>query len=412
MVLFVLIPYAAEKASVKLIIAIASALLPILPALAALAQAPNWTLRQAIPAPTGRFNVGTLTLRIVDSSRATSRHITDRPLTVQVWYPALGPKRVNLGAPYISEPGLVDSMIARAYLDLRPDDIRVWGSLKLTATPDASPAQSPHAGWPVLVLSHGMGVSRVQYSSLSQELASHGYVVLAIDHPIGGFMLDPDGRVLTPGVDSLLYPDHPLAHVVRDWAGDAAFAIREVTRRLGTSLSVGITLLLDTARVGMVGHSLGGAAALQACRSEPLFNACADMDGYPFGDVEQEGVGRPFLTLLSEPDHRHRLPPKDSAEAAQRERFAQMGKERDSMWAAIGARFPRVPSYIVELQGTGHMSFSDAPFEAPTLLQNVGATLSPSGMYRLISEYLLAFFDHYVRGQPLRLIQPGRISVS
>lgn len=389
---------------------LALALLPILSAFPARAQAPTWTLRQPIPAPTGRLNVGTLTLRMVDSSRATSRHIADRPLTVQVWYPAVGPKRVDLGAPYISDSGLIDSMTVRAYLDLKPEDIRAWEGVKLTAVPHAAPPPSPRAGWPVLVFSHGLGVSRVQYSSLNQELASHGYVVLAIDHPMGGFTLDPGGRVLTPGVDSLPYPDHPLAHVVRDWAGDAAFAIREAARRLGTS-SAGVRLPLDTTRIGMLGHSLGGAAALQGCRSELLFRACADMDGYPFGDVEQEGVGKPFLTLLSEPDHRHRPPPRDSAEAARREQFAKMGKERDSMWAAIVERFPRVPSYVVVLRGTGHMSFSDAPFQAPTLLQDVGATLSPSDMYRLTSDYLLAFFDHHLRGQPLRLIRPSRTSV-
>jgi dienelactone hydrolase len=398
-------------ASVKPAMAIVAALFQILLTRSALAQAPTWNHRVAIPAPRGPFSVGTLTLRMTDSTRATSRHIANRPLTVQVWYPAQRPKRSERDVPYISEPGLLDSMIQRAYLDLKPDDIRAWAGLTLPAMAEAPPAKpSRAAGWAVLVLSHGFGVSRTQYGILSLELASHGYVILAIDHPMGGFTLDPDGRVLTPGVDSVPYPDHPLAYVVRDWARDASFAIREVARRLGASASVGITLSLDTTRIGMLGHSLGGAAALQACRTEALVKACADMDGYPFGDVEEEGVGKPFLTLLSEPDRRHRPPAKDSAEAAQREQFAQMGRERDSTWEAIRGRFPRVSSFVVKLRGTGHMSFSDAPFQAPALLQGVGATLSPSQMDRLISDYLLAFFDHYIRGQPLRLLQ--RVSAS
>src|SRR2546425_1025709 len=65
---------------------------------------------------------------------------------------------------------------------------------------------------------------------------------------------------------------------------------------------------------GTLGHSLGGAAALEACVSQALLRACADMDGYPFGDVEQQGVGRPFLVLLSQPDRdnplRHEIPPR------------------------------------------------------------------------------------------------------
>jgi dienelactone hydrolase len=388
---------------------IGTTLFALLAAAGASGQAPGWVDRQAIPAPTGPFKVGTLTLRMTDSSRATSRHIATRPLTVQVWYPGRTAEREARGVPYVADRGLLDSMITRGYLDLKPEEIRPWADLTLAAVDDAPPAPSPRSGWPVLVLSHGFGASRTQYAILSQELASHGYVVLAVDHPMGGFSLDPQGRVLTVGVDSLPYQDHPLAHVVLDWAADASFVVREARKRLAAGL--GIVILLDSARVGMLGHSLGGAAALQACRSEAGVRACADMDGYPFGEVEQQGVGKPFLTLLSQPDQRNRPPARDSAETARREQFAQMGRERDSTWLAISARYPSVPSFIVKLRGTGHLSFSDAPFEAPALLRDVGATLSPQEMNRLVSRYLMAFFDRYLQGVPQSLLRPGLTSV-
>ncbi len=129
------------------------------------------------------------------------------------------------------------------------------------------------------------------------------------------------------------------------------------------------------------------------------------MDGATFGDVTTEGVGKPFLVLLSAPVALS--PPKDSAERAQRERFAKMGRERDSSWAATMAMYPAVPGFVVKILGTGHMSFSDAPFQFPSEMQNTGSTLPPERAYWLVTERLLAFFDHFLKGEPLRLLHPG-----
>jgi dienelactone hydrolase len=376
-----------------------------------MARAQAWSTRTPLPQPTGSYAVGTDVFRIVDSSRATSRSIRTRPLTVQRWYPA----RRGTGdgaAPYLAEPALLDSMVRESYLDLAPDEMQGWSDVHLSARRGASAAATPdRRGWPAVVLSHGLGVARAHYSGLAQELASRGYVVLAIDQPIGGFTLAPDGRLLRPGVDSLHYPARPLASIVRDWAIDDALVVRRVaalTRQRSTSV---VAVPIDTARVAAIGHSLGGAAALQACLSQPLFRACADMDGDVFGDVETSGVGKPILVLLSEPDQRGRPPARDSAEAARRVRFARVGRERDSTWTAICALQRGVPCFVAKLLGTAHFSFTDAPFQIPSELRDVGATLTPTEMHRAISERLLDFLDHSLLGAPLRLLQPGVNSV-
>jgi dienelactone hydrolase len=364
----------------------------------ATAQVQDRSTRTPLPSPSGSFAVGVGTLHFTDSTRATSRSIRTRPLTVQLWYPAQRGSGTGL-ASYVTEPGLLDAMVRDTYLDLDSATMRQWSHMRLAARANARPAAPPDVrGWPVLVLSHGMGVARMHYSALAQELASHGYVVLAIDHPIGGFTLAPDGRLLRPGVDSLHYAERPIISAVRDWAIDDAFVLRHTSALLRAPSASRVTLDIDTTRAGVLGHSLGGAAALQACRAPSSFVACADMDGAPFGDVETQGVGKPMLVLLSEPDHRHQPLPRDSAEAAGRRRFAAMGRERDSTWSAICALQRGAPCYVVKLRGTGHFSFSDAPFQFPAELRNVGATLSPAEMHRAISSRLLAFFDRFVRG--------------
>lgn len=369
------------------------------------AQTPDWTQHAPLPAPNGRYPVGTLTLHLEDWTRPTSRHLPSRPLVVQVWYPARAPSGPR--APYIPDRGLLDSMRVRGYLDLPVSEMRSWDTVTLAARAKAIPAKARRAeGWPVLVFSHGMGLSRSSYASYLQMLASHGYVVLAIDHPMGGFTIGPERQVLTPGVDSVPYPyPRVLGPLVRDWARDASYVVRQAATSLGPSSAHGLRLSIDTTRVGMLGHSLGGAAALQACHSESLFLACADMDGDTFGDVDSDGVGKPFLVLLSHP--LFSSVPRDSAANAEGERLLQMGRVRDSAWAATIEKQPSVPAYVVKIAGTGHMSFTDAPYLFPSTLLGTSSVLDRDLAYKLISEKLLAFFDHYLNGARLKHLRPG-----
>jgi predicted dienelactone hydrolase len=55
-------------------------------------------------------------------------------------------------------------------------------TVKLSATADAIPL-ARRGGWPVVLFPPGFGVERELYAGLAEDLASHGYVVLAIDHP-------------------------------------------------------------------------------------------------------------------------------------------------------------------------------------------------------------------------------------
>ena len=71
-------------------------------------------------------------------------------------------------------------------------------SVKLAATVDATPL-ARRGGWPVVLFSPGFGVERELYAGLVEDLASHGYVVVSIDHPHDAGVVEfPDGRVVIP----------------------------------------------------------------------------------------------------------------------------------------------------------------------------------------------------------------------
>ena len=381
-----------------------------------IAQQSEWSTILPLPRSSGPYSVGTATLRFVDTAALSSRTRLVRPITVRAWYPAVAGTGTG-PAPYMSDPALLDSMIANKYLDEPESEMRGWKDLRLAARLAAKPAVSQtRTGWPVVTFSHGFGVSSIHYASLIQELASRGYVVLAVDHPNGGFALAPDGSLLLPGRDSLRVrrradslddsPDSTLAWLTKTWAREGALAVRRAAY-FAVRAAGGWRLRLDTTRVAMIGHSIGGAAALEACRDQRIISVCVDMDGQPFGDVEALGVGKPFLVLLSQPA-RITIPSKDSAEARHREEFAKMGRERDNLWTAIIALHPNVPSFVVSIEGTGHMTFSDAPFQLPSQLKDVGATLSPRDMDALVKSYLLDFLDHFLQGKAMGL-KPGLV---
>lgn len=375
---------------------------------------------QPLPRPSGQYSIGTERFTMVDTAVFLSGDRVARPLTAQVWYPSQADGH-SPRALYVEPGALLDAMIREKYQDLPPAAIREWGVLPLSASTGAPPARTPSKrGWPVLVFSHGFGVSRISYAAFAQEFASRGYIVITIDHPFGGFMVAPDGRLLEPGGDSLrrrlgsasamATVDSALAWDARWWSAEGVAALRRLAAGR-TGVAVLASLVIDTARAGMLGHSLGGAAALQGCRDHALFRACADMDGAPVGDVERAGVRKPILALLSEPGG-PAAEAKDSAERVRHAEFARMGRERDSTWRAIVKHDAPIPVFVQVFRGTAHFSFSDAPFLMPSLLRGTGSTRSARDAYALIVSRLADFFDHFLRGAPLRLLKPGVTTVS
>ena len=256
-----------------------------------------------LPSPTGPHAIGTTVLHLTDSTRvdpilaASGRY---RELTVQVWYPATAAGS-DARAPYIPDSGLVDAMLETQYWDQSDADIERWRTIRTHAYLDA-PVATNGSRWPLLVFSHGLGVARAHYTALIQDLASHGYVVAAVEHPYGGFMAAPDGRILTPAQDSVDFDDPAIvANRTGVWSADVTSVLDRMLN--GRHEAGRFASVIDTTRIGMLGHSIGGAAALEACLSDARIKACVNFDGAPFGQVEEEGLRRPTLVMGSGPDY-------------------------------------------------------------------------------------------------------------
>jgi hypothetical protein len=148
---------------------------------------------------------------------------------------------------------------------------------------------------------------------------------------------------------------------------------------------------LDLARLGVFGHSFGGATAAQVCQMDARCKAGIDMDGDLFGDVVQTGLEKPFVVIQSDEG--------SCSDSSCRSFQQEIG--------AILRTVPQGASYSISIRGTKHFNFTDyavlfSPLRAFGLL---GSIEGARGL-EITRAYVRAFFDTYLNKMPSALL-PG-----
>ncbi len=173
---------------------------------------------------------------ILNFDKATGKApLYDRPLKVEIWYPALLPSGVIEQTTYEMK---VPTAAADKDASGKPQTLSIPGK----ALRDAPPATGQ--SYPLVVVSHGYPGSRYFLSYLSENLASKGYVVAAIDH-----------------TDSVFGDEKAFPSTLLNRSNDQLFTVGAI---LDLAASPGHFLkgLVDPARVGIIGYSMGGYGAL------------------------------------------------------------------------------------------------------------------------------------------------------
>jgi predicted dienelactone hydrolase len=241
----------------------------------------------------------------------------------------------------------------------------------------------------------GLAALTTDYTALAEDLASHGYVVVGFDAPYrSSVVVLPDGRVITrtPECNADLVSgsqQEQLANKLAGaWSADTSFALDRLQRLNATDPSGRFFNRLDLQRVGVFGHSLGGATALKFCHDDARCKAGIDIDGEPLGRVAEAGVTQPFMFLLS--DH------SDESDAE--------SLRIDANIRSIYDRLPSSGRLRITIRGASHFRFSDdgALLKIPLVL----SAMHKFGIVRLDGRRQLevtahcvsAFFDEYMKG--------------
>ncbi|MFD3683942.1 alpha/beta hydrolase family protein [Nocardiopsis sp. NPDC058631] len=334
------------------------------------------TARASLPAPTGERPVGRTTLHLVDGDREDVWVGGPRELMVTLWYPA----RSDAGrrAPYMTRAESAAVLEANGVTDLPPDALH---RVRTHSRADVAPARA-EGGLPLVVLSPGAGHNRIWFSSLAEELASHGFVVAAVDHAHESAPVEfPDGLVTgCAGCDN---GDWPLGAANR--AEDVSFLLDRLT---GPDPAWRWSHVIDASRVGMAGHSWGGSATAQTLRTEERVDAGINLDGPYYASALEGDLDKPLALIENDQGH---------------------------SWEGVARMWPRLTGWRqwIRLAGSGHSNGIDQglvteqlglrDLYTPQAWRNLYGDIPAERGLGLVRAYGVAFFDHHLRGggQPL-----------
>jgi dienelactone hydrolase len=328
-----------------------------------------------LPVPTGPASVGTRSLMLVDHSRVDPfdpRH-RHRRLMIQVWYPAL-PR--GLRAAYLA-PG-----VARIFAVEHRLPAATFMQVRTNAYKDARPLEHP-GGYPTVVFSPGYRVPHALYTTLLEDLASQGFVVIALDHTYETDAVQfPDGELVRrslpadPGRQGRPASYRLLLRIIGQRVADVQFLKRSLP-----ALDQRVGQIIDRSRVGVFGHSLGGLTAAAALEANRTLSAGLDLDGSIFGPGARRSLARPFMIMTEHGD-------------GTMLRF----------WPRLrGARL------FVQIAGTRHLNFSDWNVLVPWLRTThasipVVGTIKSARALKIERAYLDAFFGRHLSNAPAPLL--------
>jgi hypothetical protein len=355
------------------------------------------TRSTALPTPTGPYKVGRTTFAWTDEARlnpfapATN---TRQELGIWMWYPA-APTPDSKPSEYLPEYWrraleqhngfILGKLLSR---DLARIETHSWTDA------DVSPGEP---SYPVVILRAGGGALSTDYTSLAEDLASYGYVVVSFDAPYRTVIMPfPDGRItIRSGRDNVESMPHAEAErfanrLMTAWIGDMKFVLDKL-EQLNTNDPTGrFKGKLNMQEIGIAGHSLGGATAAQFCHDDDRCKAGIDIDGMPFGNVIQQGLHRPFFFIMS--DH-----------------SKETGPEARNVKSDIESIYNKTPEgerWQVTIIGANHFSFSDQMLTMSpvfvSILQKLGmfGPLEKRRGLAVTSACVHTFFDVHLKGGP------------
>jgi predicted dienelactone hydrolase len=348
-----------------------------------------------IPAPSGPYSIGTSIYEMTDASRKElySGRDESRRFMIQVWYPA-EIKPTDTKAPWMANAAIFAPAIAR-FINMPPYFLDHLALVDIPAYQDAQLA-SAEKPFPIILFSHGWKGFNAQNSGQALELASHGYVIIAIQHTYGAVTtVFPDGTVAPNNPNALPADDNdPNYEVIarklaNQWAGDMSFVLDEINDP-NTEAGKFFNSKLDFSRIGVYGHSTGGGAAIQFCGTDSRCKAVLGMD--PFmrpvsAEVIAAGVSQPSFFMFSQYWF-------DDVNSINNTLFDQFQPNNANELGAI---------YIT---GTKHYDFSDLPLLSPIAPQlGLKGPLNGKRVTEIVNSYLIDFFEMTLNNKPSNLFK-------
>ncbi|KAL4867465.1 Alpha/Beta hydrolase protein [Aspergillus spectabilis] len=301
-----------------------------------------------IPRPPGPYSTVYNTAQLTDTTRLDpfSPHHNHRTVLTSSFIPTHCPTPLQ-ETPYL--PPATATYYTDLFATSNGLNLSNTSSFLHTLNLQTCPRPSHlNLNFPLLIFSPGFGTTRHLYHILAQEIANEGFIVISLDHPYDTEILEfPNGNII-PGMD---LNDTQIPLDVQTRAQDISFIIDQLSTPSGCSTLLGLRNCkvngLRTDRVGVYGHSLGGAAAAEAMRLDSRIVAGINLDGTMFAPVIETGLHIQSFLLFG---HENKT------------------QDTDPTWKEFWGHSRGAWKVELELTGAQHYTFSDLPF----LLQVLG----------------------------------------
>ena len=286
--------------------------------------------------------------------------------------------------------------------------------------------------FPLVIFSHGaFGYYESNFSTYA-ELASQGYVVAALDHPHHAFFTkDTSGSMVI--VDTTFFAnamefgnsDMSIAEgafaQTRDWmrlrTGDMNFVVDTIkaaceTGKLSDAFFteekdavLSVIEKTDTSRIGLLGHSMGGATAVAVGRQRDDITAVIDLDGSMLteitdaktGSVSYENAPYPIPVLDFRKAEDYNMVEAVLHGEQSREKY---GYIFDFCYVNNHVIDNAVDGRTVVFENAGHMDFTDLPMFSPFLGGLLGSgDVDNEAFMATVNSLVLNWFDYYLKGE-------------
>jgi len=262
--------------------------------------------------------------------------------------------------------------------------------------------------YPLLVFSHGAFGIKASNTSTFTELASHGYVVVSIDHPYHSFYtVSEDGKIVTinpeywqefNNANKGVYSLGKYFELYQKWmklrTDDMDFVIDTILEQ-AVQKKDSVYERIDTQKLGVFGHSMGGAASVALSRERDDIDAVVNIDG-------------PFYSELVYDKVTNELTAKSNAYT-----IPLLNVYSDDVWIQLDSASTYIANrisntnfigaYNVHFKGAKHLSLTDLPLFSPILanLLHEGKKADVDKYYVIETqnELILRFFDYALKNQ-------------